>query len=66
MSSTKHKPADKVFREGLLEVRIFADIRDMGAASAEEIAQVPGVPEKVAETVYRFLREESGAEEKPS
>ena len=37
MSSTEHKPADKIFREGLLEVRIFADIRDMGAASAEEL-----------------------------
>ena len=30
MSSIEHKPADKVFREGFLEVRIFEDIRDMG------------------------------------
>ena len=36
----------------------FKTVEALKAASAEEIAQVPGVPKNVAEAVYRFLREE--------
>ena len=35
----------------------FKTVEALKAASPEEIAQVPGVPEKVAEAVWRFLRE---------
>ena len=40
----------------------FKTVEALKAASAEEIAQVPGVPEKVAEAVWRFLHEEEAAE----
>jgi len=35
----------------------FRTVEALKAATAEEIAQVPGVPEKVAESVWRFLHE---------
>ncbi|MBQ8964228.1 MAG: excinuclease ABC subunit C, partial [Clostridia bacterium] len=44
----------------------FKTVEALKVASAEDIAQVPGVPEKVAEAVYGFLHEEGGAEERPS
>ncbi len=37
----------------------FKTVEALKAASAEEIAQVPGVPEKVAESVWRFLHEQA-------
>jgi len=37
----------------------FKTVEALKAASAEEIAQVPGVPEKVAEAVWTFLRDQS-------
>jgi excinuclease UvrABC nuclease subunit len=37
-------------------------VEALKAATAEDIAQVPGVPEKVAEAVYRFLHEADAAE----
>ena len=36
----------------------FRTVEALKAATAEEIGQVPGVPEKVAESVWRFLHEE--------
>ena len=36
----------------------FKTVEALKAAAAEEIARVPGVPEKVAESVWRFLHEE--------
>ena len=36
----------------------FKTVEALKAATAQEIARVPGVPEKVAGAVYRFLREE--------
>lgn len=35
----------------------FRTVEALKAATAEEIAEVPGVPEKVAESVWRFLHE---------
>ncbi len=35
----------------------FRTVEALKAATAEEIGQVPGVPEKVAESVWRFLHE---------
>jgi len=35
----------------------FKTVEALKAATAEEIGQVPGVPEKVAESVWRFLHE---------
>ena len=35
----------------------FKTVEALKAATAEEIAEVPGVPEKVAESVWRFLHE---------
>ena len=35
----------------------FKTVEALKAATVEEIAEVPGVPEKVAETVWKFLRE---------
>ena len=37
----------------------FKTVEALRAASLEEIQAVPGMPEKVAESVYRFMREES-------
>ena len=36
----------------------FKTVEALKAATAEEIGQVPGVPEKVAQSVWRFLHEE--------
>ena len=36
----------------------FRTVEALKAATAEEIAQAPGVPEKVAQSVWRFLHEE--------
>ena len=36
----------------------FKTVEALKAATAEEIAQAPGVPEKVAQSVWRFLHEE--------
>ena len=36
----------------------FRTVEALKAATAEEIGQVPGVPEKVAQSVWRFLHEE--------
>ena len=37
----------------------FKTVEALKAASLEDIQAVPGMPEKVAESVYRFMREES-------
>ena len=37
----------------------FKTVEALRAASLEDIKSVPGMPEKVAESVYRFMREES-------
>ena len=43
----------------------FKTVEALKAASAEEIARVPGVPEKVAEAVYRFLRADAAEGDAP-
>ncbi len=42
-------------------LRHFKTVEALKAATAEEIAQAPGVPEKVAEAVWRFLHEADAA-----
>ena len=38
----------------------FKTVEALRAASLDEVKQVPGMPEKVAEAVFRFMREDTG------
>lgn len=42
----------------------FRSIDEMAAASAEEIAAVPGIPQKQAEIIYRYFHEKNAEEGK--
>ena len=42
----------------------FKTVEALKGASIDEIKQVPGLPEAVAEAVYRFLREEGAGGER--
>ncbi len=42
----------------------FRSIDEMAAASAEEIAAVPGIPQKQAEVIYRYFHEKNAEEGK--
>ena len=41
-------------------LRYFKNMNDISRASVDEMAQVPGFSQTLAETVYRFFHEESG------
>ena len=40
-------------------LRHFKTVEALRAASLDEVKQVPGLPEKVAEAVWRFMREDA-------